>query len=417
MQDPNIGELVVSLFGELIKEVSGDECLTMHFTWMANVLNNQNDMVEYCAVPFVIQMLTSVFENGSDQIITKAADALVGCLCHLLLGTGDSSILISASKCLAALLHRCPQACAVTVLLDPSLVDAFLAPGEGKSVCGVPPAHSASQDDYSRPHPLSSVLVAIVMAMLREDQNELSLMNVGKLLVAIAQNTGGFRDDEITLLITAIVRRLMSVRTIIVAQELLVFFAVLLKLHMHTVINILLSSGLLVNVFSIWLSKMSKFFGGKDLFCFCDVLLDLLLHWPMENEICGQMLPWDMGGGQKLSLPLDVALFVAVGKGVLNLADQDPASEGEEEEENEWGEGDGSEEEEEEQEENMSSDGEESAGVKENVGTMSHELRVTLQRVLSLVPQYGAAAANFFSRAEKKKLSALLGTVGAAAAV
>ncbi|EKF32421.1 hypothetical protein MOQ_003720 [Trypanosoma cruzi marinkellei] len=410
IRDPNMGELVVSLFGELITEYSGDEFLTGHFSWLADVLNSSCGTAEHCVVPFLLQILTCIFEKGSDEVARKGADCFAGALCGLLLGAEESSIISSASNCLAALLQRCPQVGAMTVLVAiPSMKKPFPVLNGDKSTCSDLVGIPTLKRDELQPHSFSSVLVTIVMKMLGEEIKEVLLMSVGRVLVAIAQNTTVFRDDEIERLIITIVRRLMRVRTDTVTQELVFPLAVLMKLHMHAFINVLWSSGILFEMFSVWLPKMSVFTVKEVLFHSCDALLDLLMQCPLDQRLCGQLLAWIEEDCKEGTLPLDVALFVAVGKGVLNLAT--PASldyeEGEEiEEEMELSE----EEDENEQEEDQESKVVEQEGV---TGEVSHELRYLLQKVSPLVTNYGPAASVCFSRSELKKLSDLLDAVTA----
>ncbi|PWV11677.1 hypothetical protein C3747_57g27 [Trypanosoma cruzi] len=410
IRDPNMGELVVSFFGELITEYSGDEFLTGHFSWLADVLNSSCGTAEHCVVPFVVQILTCIFEKGSDEVARKGAEFFAGALCRLLLGTEESSIISSASNCLAALLQRSPQVGAMTVpVAIPSMEKPFsVLNGENLSCSDLVEVPTLQRDEL-KPQPFSSVLVTIAMKMLGEEIKEALLMNVGGVLVAIAQNTSVFQDDEIEILIITIVRRLMRVRTDTVTQELVFPLAVLMKLHMHAFINVLWSSGILIEMFSVWLPKMSVFTVKGALFHSCDALLDLLMQCPLDERLCGQLLAWIEEDCKRGSLPLDVALFVAVGKGLLNLAT--PASldyeEGEEsEEEMEISEEEGENEPEEDQENKVV----EQEGV---TGEVSHELRYLLQKISPLVTNYGPAASVCFSRSELKNLSDLLDAVTA----
>ncbi|ESL08520.1 hypothetical protein TRSC58_03776 [Trypanosoma rangeli SC58] len=411
IQDPNMGELVVSVFGELIIDSGGDEFLTVHFSWLADVLNSPCDVAEYCIIPFVVQMLTCIFEKGSDQVAMRAADALVGSLCRLLLATEESSIISFASACLAALLQRCPHVGTMKVRVPNSLMRG-LSPElcMEQSMPGDFAGLATLQRGDLQPHPFSSVLVMVVMAMLREEVKEASLMNAGRVLVVIGRNTSAFRDDEIERLITTIVRRLMTVCTDTVTQELVAPLAVLMKLHLRAFINVLLSSGIFLDIFSVWLPKMSVFSGKQVLFDSCDALLDFLLQWPLDERLCGQLLTWIEGKRNKVKLPLEVAVFVGVGRGLLNLAMQASLDDEEEDEEEQ---GDGMDEEEEGVE--VEEGEEEEEEQRENVvvkkllcGEVSHDLRYLLQKVYPLVLKYGPAAAVCFSRSELKELSDLL---------
>ncbi|RNF08871.1 uncharacterized protein Tco025E_07072 [Trypanosoma conorhini] len=417
IQDPNMGELVVSLFAELITDSGGDEFLTGHFSWLADVLSSPCGVAEYCVIPFVVQILTCIFAQGSDEVAVKAADALLGSLCGLLLATEESSIISSASGCLAALLRRCPHVGAMTVLVPNSLMKrSFPDLDVGQSAAGGCAGMAALQGGELQPYPFSSVLVTVVMAMLREEVREASLMNSGKVLVVIAQNTSAFQEDEIERMITIILRRLMTVCTDTVTQELVAPLAVLMKLHLHAFMNVLWSSGLLLDTFSVWLPKMSLFIGKEVLFASCDALLDLLLQWPLDERLCDQQMTWVEGKRRKANLPLQVAVFVAVGKGVLNLATQASLSNDEDEEGDAMAE-EAEEEEEEEEEEAEAGEGEEAGegAVAGKVcrGEVSRDLRHLLQKVSPLVLRYGPGAAGCFSRSELKELSDLLNAVKA----
>ncbi|KEG11409.1 hypothetical protein DQ04_02651070 [Trypanosoma grayi] len=416
IQDPNIGELVVSLFGELITEPAGDASFAAGFSWMSDVLNGRCGMAEYCAVPFVIQMLTCVFAKGSDDVTVRTAESLVGSLCGLLLTTEESSILASASNCLSALLQRCPQAGTATVFVPPSAMGALYVPRIERPSRGVQVAPSIPLDEEPQPYLLSAVFVVIATSMLAAERKEVSLMNAGKVLVAIAENTGGFRDDELACLITTIVSRLKTVRTDTIVQELVAPLAVLLKRHLIAFINVLMTSWLLVDMFSVWLPKMGVFWGKEDLLRSCDALLELLLEYPMDKRLHGLMVPWSEKKGKKLSLPLDVALFLAVGKGVLNLLSQGCMEEEDEsDDEDEWADGKDDEEEEEEEEEVEESNKDVAGHVGSAAGEMPRDVLVVLQRVPPLVPHYGAVTAQFFSRSELNTLSVLFTRIQAAA--
>ncbi|RNF02041.1 hypothetical protein TraAM80_06670 [Trypanosoma rangeli] len=410
IQDPNMGELVVSVFGELIIDSGGDEFLTIHFSWLADVLNSPCGVAEYCVIPFVVQMLTYIFEKGSNQVAMRAADTLVGSLCRLLLATEESSIISSASACLAALLQRCPHVGTMKVCVPNSLMKgSFPELCMEQSVLGDFAGLATLQRGDLQPHPFSSILVMIVMTMLRDEVKEASLMNAGRVLVAIGYNTSAFRDDEIERLITTIVRRLMTVCTDTVTEELVAPLAVLMKLHIHAFINVLLSSGIFLDTFSVWLPKMSIFIGKQVLFDSCDALLDFLLQWPLDERLCGQLLTWIDRKRNAVKLPLEVAIFVGVGRGVLNLAMQASLDDEEDEEEEQ---GDGMDDKDEvvvEEDEEEEEEQREKVVVKKVLcGEVSHDLRHLLQKVSPLVLKYGPAAAVCFSRSELKELSDLL---------
>ncbi|KAH9582228.1 hypothetical protein LSM04_007979 [Trypanosoma melophagium] len=418
INDPNIGELVVSLFNELIIEFNGDESFFTQLSWITNILNGNCSMEEHFALPLVLQILACVFKKGSDNVALKTANFLIGSLCELLLTSEESSIVVSASNCLTASLQRCPQLGSVNVCVSSSLINIISSLRVNDSFCGILPPESTTliNGNESQVYPLSVLLVTIVINMLQRDKNEVTLMNSGKLLVAIVESTNGFRDDEISSIVIAIVTRLMTVRTETVAQELISPLAVLLKQHMHAFINLLLSSGLLIGMFSVWLPKVGVFLGKTDILRSCDALLDLLGQWPPDERLSGAMLPWSKGKNKKEMLPLDIALFIACGKGVLNLISQCSMSEEEEEESEDdldWASNDDDDNNNERDEESTTDEGmdnEDGKGFGIAVGKIGPDVEAILQKVSPLVSHYGPAAAPLFTNAEIKELSLLFGT-------
>lgn len=383
IQDPNLGELVTTLVKQLlllqgVLGAPGGDCddgLAQELPWFCHVLCGTCSMAEYCAVPHVITILTELFRYGCSATANQAAETLLGSLCDLLLATDESAIMESSYGCLAALLRRCPQVELVQVRVAPSRLKAaqslettFHSSGTAYDYndanVGSSSAHVvAALDDEERiGQPLSVVLVAIVLRVLHPSREEAALLNVGDALVAVTENASHFTADEVRCTIRAMVSRLSSVRTDTVAQQLIVPLSVLLQHFPQAFLQLVAEEGAVETTFSRWLPRIHQFLGRRDTQRACNALLDVLVAhqqtpFPvLEAEV---RCKWSEGAAGLLggfasgkvkskgkgkksrgaesgppaaaALPLRLAMFVAVGKGILGLLPQlSPAGDGEE---------------------------------------------------------------------------------------
>lgn len=331
IQDPNIGDSVVDALREAVFFPSADPGLLPELLWMRAILCGRCAVEEFCSAPHVIRVLYAIFRNGSDAAASEAAQLMLEHLCHLLLSTDESGILEAASTCFVALLERCPNEKCITVFATPSLVRAALEEtlplDEASSVLRSPlPCFDEERVSF----PLTTVFLAVLVRMLHDRQKEVALFNVSLPLVAVVERAPSFSAAEVRHLIRAIVCRLTSVRTDTAAEQLIIPLGSLLRLYPDAFVASLKESGLLLVAFGSWLPRVGTLSRCADVLRSCEGLIQLLGAWA-QFDLDGVMVPWPSvtasmaKRGRKAppsapsSLPLAVAMFVAVGKGLATL--------------------------------------------------------------------------------------------------
>lgn len=353
LQDPNMAELVLAAFNEYVRCPACDDGLTAELPWLQHLLNERSSgggngsgggglsASELCSVPSVVLLVAHVFHRGSERAAAATAQAMLDPLCLVLLSTDESAILEAASSCLAALLLRCPQAESVGVRLPPSLLYSGTAGGGGSAHTASRPSVAARFPGFDEERvvaPLTTVLVATVLRMLSADRSEASLLNVGAVLVAIVEKAPQFSEEQLHTLIDTVARRLESSRTATVAQQLIAPLAVLLAHYRGPFLAVLREAGMLQRTFEGWLPRVSEFLGAADILRSCAALVALLGEWP-QSGLEGVSVRWDTAAGasgavdqkprgkkakgkkdKAVDLPLDVAVFLAVGRSVVVLA-------------------------------------------------------------------------------------------------
>lgn len=360
--DPNVGELALSLLKYCVADAGGDAAILQEMTWVKEVLCGYgSSMAEWCSLPHFIDLLRYIFLSGSEKIANGVADLILDNLCELLLWVEDSAIVAASCRCLASLLHRCPQAESVEVRVIPSLITTVTSSG------AVLP--SINTDPQRQVFSFSSVIAAIILHMLDEQMEESALLEVGNPLVTIIQHADHFKEEEIVRIIHAIVFRLRVVRSELVSNELFAPLSLVLQLHPSTFLQILVRDGILIEVMTLWLPRVEQCSDHEVGLMSCDGLLRLLEllsnpHASVEAKqlaqepiTCQWVLPLAVAcpegtatcesGAAKVSvrrakqrgigtrkansssgavevsvtLPLHIAIFVSVGRGLLPLLD------------------------------------------------------------------------------------------------
>ncbi|CUG62815.1 Hypothetical protein, putative [Bodo saltans] len=357
LRDPNMGEMITDALALVIRNQCADDMIAAELGWLRDVLcgylalviRNQcaDDMIAaelgwlrdvlcgygsiemLCIIPYVVRFIKVVMQHASMELVNTSAAALLEPLCQLLLTNDDSSIAVGAADCLGAVLYRAAGGLHhMTVVVTRSLVYIGEESEIGSAFDSPIPSSEWMATRPPTP-PLSDVLIAIVVSLLREDRSEISLLNVGAYLGAVASCVSAFTEQQINRFLKTVIRRLIvdPVQSKTATGQLLLPFAILLKTHPTALVSALVRLDCLGPVLEKWVCMLPVLAddaaGVSTLARSLDALLNVL---DKNSEVDGATLAtlqacivmWydgrrkDQQRGTPLPFPL--AAFVAVAK-------------------------------------------------------------------------------------------------------
>lgn len=333
LPDPNVGELVRDAVKEVLRCSPQNASMLEELLWMKEMLCSVGET--FCAAPNVIAILTDVFKYGDNGIGVEAVGVMLGPLVHVILSVENeqTSVLQSTLKCLASLLARASGE-VVMVQVSSELMGAYDSSYN----------NSGQLESYS----LTNVLAVVALRLLHPSLSEVALFNVKKDLSMMLGRLGDFTDEEAAKIISAIATRLQTVKTSTVMEQLLVPLSQLFCHHCQAVCALLVRTEQLVPLCECWLRHLLRFASMRDIICSCCALLHLLSGEAKDDLASFTLERWTTpridtpqatasgklgrektsnngagpDGDVRRSVPLDVAVFITVGKAVVLLSRQ-----------------------------------------------------------------------------------------------
>ena len=340
MEDPNVAELIVDLFGFLLKR-----CPQTHvgfaplLPWFASTLGGFESLAAMCAIPSVLAIVRDLVSYGSDAAITEVGNTLLGPLCRLLLNSDDSGVANAASSTLAALLRRLGSAVfSCTVPMPPSHLSAGAVEADA-----LPPL-----DEEDVAVPVATAMVAVAAKMLSPAVKEFTLLNAGaffkELVPVVAAGEGGIGGlmggggggggGSLARFLTALADRAATVRMDATLQEVMLPIACILagppSAQTAAALDSLAASQRLVPLFERWLPRQRHFY-GRAVLRHTTLALAAVLEVLAGGELGGLIVKVGSGGAAKKqkgsgkassssasaspsAVPLRLAVFVALGR-------------------------------------------------------------------------------------------------------
>lgn len=354
LRDPNMGEMITDALSLIIRQQCADSTISAELGWLRDVLCGFGSIEMLCIIPYVVRFIKVVMQHASMGLVNTAASALLEPLCQLLLTNDDSSIAVGAADCLGAVLYRAADGLQqMSVVVTKSLV--YLGDDGSNSYDGgripssewmnvrppTPPLRSLASpllpdprlspmpllDEPPQSVPLSDVLIAIVDSLLREDRSEISLLNVGAYLGAVASCATLFTEQQMTRFLKAVIRRLIvdPVQSKTATAQLLLPLAILLQSHPAALVSTLSRLDCLGPVLEKWLCMLPALAEdatgvttlAHSLTAFMAVLNKntSLVDAATLAQLEAGIVLWRGGRDQRpVPLPLPHAAFIAVAK-------------------------------------------------------------------------------------------------------
>lgn len=340
IRDPNASELVQAVVSLLVAAPACDGGFRdVWLPWMGDVLAGKGSAEALCVIPLVVLVLKDVMERGSSSLCECAAAALVQPLCQLLLSNDDSSIASTSCECLGALLRRAGSSLdAMRVAVTPLLCLENLKLGGLEvsqptwSRSRTPPLQSLGSSTTNDPRlspmapldeplqmlPLSDVLIAIAATLLRPDRGEVSLMNVGVYLGAVASRAHMFSEEQMQLFLTALLKRYTAeLHTSSAIAELTLPLAILLRDFRDPFLFVTQQRGWTLPMFELWLQNQVKYVraGLPDmtrLGVSVEALVATLECWPATVDPAAPIMWRGETSTRGVPVALSVAMFASL---------------------------------------------------------------------------------------------------------
>jgi hypothetical protein len=395
IQDPNIAGLMVGLFEKVVECEVCDSGVRNIFPWMMEVLCGQASAQELCIVPQVLSVVACIFERSSGALALDAANCFADPLCQVLLCSDDTSTISNACACFGGLVRRAGTINTSTVHVSPLLLqrDAIV---DGSQM--------PKLDDEQETVPLTEALVCITAKLLGPERNEISLLNCGIFLEAVAKCSNQMSSSQAERFLSIVLQRALKVRTDTAFQQLLLPIATVACWNVDFFLKVCERS--MLQLLQKWLPRQEQITEIPYAQVSVNALKTLLESLPAS--LSNQTIRWktDDIKGRGLSVAVPAGIFAALCKSALSLSDEYH----QETKELADFEEDGEEVEFDDLDVPSSDDGESDTDIEGSPdAALASVLLIQLKGLYSYVAAFGSEVQGLFSPCEIRKLTAFFG--------